>query len=210
MRERTVSSLIVLAVSLVATTLPLAAAKKPLDIKLAWKPTSTIADLKLGAIDLTPFDKAKIAVRTLADKRAEPTKVGENREDEDKGKILPVTCADDAAAFLTQRLQDFLRSQGLPLAAEGEKANVVLSGELQEFFVTETNTYQASVRLKLTVSDAKGKTTWTGMAPGSAERFGRSYKADNYLEALSDAALEAFAQAMRSGDFLAALAGRKR
>jgi hypothetical protein len=66
--------------------------------------------------------------------------------------------------------------------------------------VIETNTYKGEVRLKLTVKRAD-KEEWIGVAAGTSSRFGRSYKAENYYETLSDALLEASERAVRDEGF---------
>jgi hypothetical protein len=60
---------------------------------------------------------------------------------------------------------------------------------VRQFFVTETNTYQGSVSLFVHLKNAAGKEIWSGVVLGSAEHFGRSYKAENYDETFSDMVL---------------------
>ena len=63
-------------------------------------------------------------------------------------------------------------------------------GDVKKFFCLEGNLYEAEVLLKIKVL-ADGETVWAGVAGGSSKRFGRSYKADNYYECLSDALIDA-------------------
>jgi len=62
------------------------------------------------------------------------------------------------------------------------------------------------VRMAVTLSNAAGTPVWQGITEGSASRFGRSYKAENYYEALSDSLIEATTSLMRNPGFHAALA----
>jgi hypothetical protein len=57
--------------------------------------------------------------------------------------------------------------------------------------VDEKTKYNAEVEFDVVVKDGAGKQLWSGSASGSATRFGRSYKADNYYEVLSDSLLQA-------------------
>ena len=45
--------------------------------------------------------------------------------------------------------------------------------------------------LAATVTNPAGEVLWRGDAEGHAQRFGQSYRADNYYESLSDPLLEA-------------------
>jgi hypothetical protein len=65
--------------------------------------------------------------------------------------------------------------------------------------------YKGDVRMVVTLTDANGKSLWTGTTGGSASRFGRSYKAENYFEALSDSLIEATYNLLRNPGFHDAL-----
>ena len=60
------------------------------------------------------------------------------------------------------------------------------------------------VRLKLEVA-RDGRTTWTGVVSGASKRFGRSYKAENYYETISDSLLHAIQSLAADPGFLDAL-----
>jgi len=55
--------------------------------------------------------------------------------------------------------------------------------------------------------DRDGKTLWNGLASGDATRFGRSYKIENYYEALSDAIVNTVSSMLQSAPFQRALSG---
>ncbi len=97
------------------------------------------------------------------------------------------TC--DVAAFVTDHFRESLHSAGLNIV-DGA-ADVTISGELRQFFVTETSTYKGEVSVILHVKNSAGKDLWTGVVGGDSTRFGRSYKADNYYETVSDMVLRA-------------------
>ena len=80
---------------------PLTAAKPPLSGQsLRWTPTTEISELRLGSLDLTGLEGQPIEVLPFVDSRTNPTLVGENREDADEGRILPVTTKDRVADFV--------------------------------------------------------------------------------------------------------------
>ncbi len=184
----------------IALALPSRAADPLHNIPLTWKPTSKTT---AGAVDLTALGNARIRVIGLTDARKSLELIGENRE---KGGVLTVTTKDNVAGFVTQRLRDLLAGNGLNVVDNGE--TVSLSGEIRKFFVAETNTYQGEVVLMLTVSNPAGKALWTGIVSGASQRFGRSYKAENYHETLSDALIEAVNNLLRNPGFEKALRGR--
>jgi hypothetical protein len=85
-----------------------------------------------------------------------------------------------------------------------EGGDVVVGGEILEFMVIETNTYKGEVRLKLAVNRG-GKIAWAGVASGTSSRWGRSYRAENYYETISDSLLEATTNAIQNEGFRKAL-----
>jgi hypothetical protein len=163
------------------------AAPKPLEnIPLVWKPTDTLG--ALGPLNLDgPVVSVALHVDMLVDMRKNPSLVAENHEQADR--VLPVTTSSDVAAFVTDHLKDTLRQAGLNVV-DGPGA-MTLSGEIRQYFVTETSTYQSELSLVVHCKDAQGKEVWSGAVSGGTERFGRSYKAENYYETLSDAVLRA-------------------
>ena len=68
-------------------------------------------------------------------------------------------------------------------------------------------TYNGDVRLKVTLIDPSGTSLWTGITSGAATRFGRSYRAENYYEVLSDSLVKAVQNLMQNASFRSALEG---
>ena len=171
------------------------------NIPLVWKPTTSVA--KLGAIDLSGLSNTKLQIDPVADSRSERGFIGQNSE---KQPARKVTTQDSVAAFATEHMKKLFSSGGISVVDSGGTA--VLKSEIQQFFVDETETYKGDVRFKITVTDAGGKVVWNGITGGTATRFGRSYKADNYYETLSDSLIEAVFNLLQNPGFRAALAGR--
>jgi len=168
-------------------------AGKPLEgIPLVWKPTN---QKHAGVVNLVGITGLKFRVEPFTDSRPDKKKIAENQED----KVpKPVTTSGDVAQFCTEHFAETLRQTGLSIVSEG--GDVVIGGEVMEFMVIETNTYKGEVRLKLTVKRG-GNEGWVGVASGTSSRFGRSYKAENYYETLSDALLEAAERAVSDEGF---------
>ena len=80
-----------------------------------------------------------------------------------------------------------------------------LIGNQEQFYVDETDTYKGDVRLLVTLTNASGTPVWTGATGGSATRFGRSYKAENYYETLSDSLIVATSNLLKDPRFHDAL-----
>jgi hypothetical protein len=156
------------------------------NIPLVWKPTDTLG--ALGPLNLSgPAISTALHVDLLVDTRNNPSLVAENHENTDR--VLPVTTSGDVAAFVTDHVKEQLHVGGLNIV-DGP-ADMTLSGEIRQYFVTETSTYHSELSLVLHLKDAQGKEVWSGAAAGAADRFGRSYKAENYYETLSDAVIRA-------------------
>lgn len=171
------------------------------NIPLVWKPTSATTT---GTVDLSALGSARIRIDVLADQRENARLIGENRED--APKVLPVTSRDEVAPFVTRQLAELLAGYGLNVVKGGE--TVVVTGEIRRFFVTETNQYRGDVALLITVRSPAGEERWNAIVSGSVKRFGRSYKAENYYEVLSDSLIEVVNRLVRSEGFKRALAGR--
>ena len=165
-------------------------------VPLEWRPTS---ELKLGAIEMpdTP-----IQFDTFKDVRDRKEKIGENNE-EDTPK--PVTTSDDVGAFVSAHMRELFNRAGLKTV--DSNGSVTIKGEVRQFFVRETSTYKSEVVVHLTVVDRGGKTLWSGLASGDATRFGRSYKAENYYEVLSDAVVNTVSSMLETPQFQQALSG---
>ena len=173
------------------------ARSSPLEhIPLQWKPTS---DLQLGT---TQMSQAQIQFEAFQDVRDNKQAIGENLED---ANPKPVTTTDDVGAFVSTHMRGLFDHAGLKTVASG--GSIIIKGEVKDFFVREANTYKSTVAVHLTVLDRDGKTLWTGLASGDATRFGRSYKAENYYEALSDAVVNTVSSMLQSPQFQSALAG---
>ena len=176
-------------------------AAAPLEnIPLQWKPTSVFSEM--GTLDLSGgVVTTKIRFEPLVDTRQDPARVAENRE---KAQVRPMTTSTDVAVFVTDHLKSTVRSAGLNVV-DGD-ADISVSGDIRKFFVTEDSTYNGEISLMIHVKDRSGKELWSGVVNGDATRWGRSYKAENYFEVMSDMILRATFNMLSNDGFHAALA----
>ena len=166
-------------------------------IPLQWRPTS---DLRLGTAQMTA---SPVTIAPFTDARDNREVIGENRE-EDEPK--PVTTGDDVGAFVSTHVRQLFEQAGIKTV--DSNGAVTIKGEVKRFFVREGDTYKSDVAIHVTVVDQDGKTLWNGLASGEATRFGRSYKAENYYEVLSDAVVNTVSSMLQAADFQKAISGR--
>jgi hypothetical protein len=176
------------------------AADQPLNMPLKWTPKESIGSM--GPLDLSgALLSTKIRIDAFTDARPDAATVAENRE---KSQPRPVTTSSDVPVFIADHMKEAMRALGLSVVDSG--GDVSLSAEVRQFFVTETNTYQGSVSLSVHLKNAAGKEIWSGVVLGTAEHFGRSYKAENYDETFSDMVLHTTYNLLANPAFHEALA----
>jgi hypothetical protein len=194
---RVLVAFVLLVVLLMAATATAHAEPKLLEnVPLRWKPTS---ELRLGAMQMS---QAPIQFETFQDGRQDKQAIGENREEETP---KPVTTTDDVGAFVSMHMRELFYRAGLKTVDSG--GTVTIKGEVEQFFVRETNIYKAGVAVHLTVVGRGGQTLWSGVASGDATRFGRSYQLEDYYEVLSDALVNTVSSMLQSAPFQKALSG---
>jgi hypothetical protein len=169
------------------------------NIPLVWKPTTSVTSM--GSVDLTDLENANLQVDRLADNRENRGFIGQSGEKQPPRKV---TTPDDVSAFVTDHMKSLIARAGINVVDSGGTAT--LKGEIKQFFVDENETYKGDVVLRLTLTNPSGKVLWTGTTGGSANRFGRSYKAENYYETLSDALIDATYHLLQDPGFRKALA----
>ena len=174
-------------------------------VPLAWTPTSTLAE-SMGPLNLLPLAKAKIWIKPFTDARPDKAVVGENQE---KSVPRTISTTDDVAAFLGEHMIALYKEAGLPMAANAGEATAIVSVEVLRCKVTEKDTYKGELSLLVQV-EAGSKPVWRGTVMGEATRWGRSYKLENYDEAISDSLMDAVGKSLKSDPFLQALATQPR
>jgi hypothetical protein len=165
-------------------------------IPLEWRPTS---ELRLGTTQMTA---STVTIGNFNDGRDNKEAIGENSEEDPP---RPVITSDDVGAFVGVHMRQLFDEAGIKTV--DSNGAVTVKGEVKKFFVREGNTYKSEVAVQLTVTNPAGKTLWKGLASGEATRFGRSYKAENYYEVLSDAVVNTVSSMLQAAEFQRALSG---
>ena len=167
------------------------------DQKLYWKSTSDPKDFDIGSLSKHKF---KIAPFQDERKMTPKNKIAENTEGE---KIRVVTAdTDDLSEYVTQNVTQVLDRSGLELATSGDA--FVITGVIKDLFVSEASLYKGSATIKYVVKKGD-QVVWSGVETGGSKRFGRSYKMENYMEAMSDALVDSLLKFLRDPDFRRAL-----
>lgn len=174
------------------------ASKDLSNIPLVWSPTQSFAEF--GAVDLNGIGKVKVQFNGFTDVRKNPPLIAENHE---KAPARQVTTKDNVAAFVTDHVKETFGKAGINVVDSG--GDVIVSGEIRDFFVNETDQYVGNVTVYVTMTNQAGKVLWQGVAGGGANNFGRSYKADNYYETLSNAVLKLSNSMLNSQGFRSAM-----
>jgi len=185
-------------VALLAASGSAMASKDLSNIPLVWSPTQSFAEF--GAIDLNGISNVKVQFNGFTDARKNPALIAENHE---KDPVRQVTTKDNVATFLTDHVKETFGKAGINVVDNG--GDVIVSGEIRDFFVNETDQYVGNVTVYVTVTSTAGKVLWQGVAGGGSTNFGRSYKADNYYETLSNAVLKLSNSMLNSQGFHNAL-----
>jgi len=168
-----------------------------LDIPLLWKPTETIS--ALDAIDLTAFQNASFTIKPFNDLRKKPSEIGKNVENRSFNNIRYVTTRDNVAAWLTDRFGKILSEFDISVVKDG--GTLLLEADIVKFYVTEESVYKADIGVKVRIRSKNGDALWEGMVAVSSNRWGKSYKADNYNEALSNACIDVAYNLLKNDSF---------
>ena len=174
------------------------AADKLENIPLEFTPTSPMSDR--APVDLKGLEGVKLQIDAFTDQREDPASIGRNMN---KVPLRKVTTKEDVPRFVTYQVKSLLSGLGLDVVESGGTA--ILKGEVRKFFAEETNRYNATVELRVTVTDPAGKVLWVVETSGTSSRFGIGYKAANYYEVLSDALIGAVHEVVRNPNFRKAL-----
>jgi len=170
-----------------------------LTVPMKFRPTSQM-NMNTFAGDLP---ESTIFVGQVTDARDRTDQVGENLEE--KNPVPVFASGTEPTEYVRGALNSLLTRAGLQVGQDQGQADRVLLTDLHHFWTKETNTYEAEVRATVTVQDRGGRQLWKGTVNGTAERFGRSLKAENYQEVFSDAAMKMVEGLLNNPGFRAAL-----
>lgn len=192
----------ILAACLTVGTFAVARAADTLEnIPLEWKPTAPMSER--APVDVKGIEDIPIQVDPFTDKREDASIIGRNMN---KVPARIVSTKDDVPRFVTYQAKSLLSGLGLKVVETG--GTFILKGEVKKFYTEEINRYNATVELRISVTDAAGKVLWVVETAGTSSRFGIGYKAANYYEVLSDALIGAVHEMVRNPNFRKTLAGQ--
>lgn len=177
------------------------AADKLENIPLEWHPTAPLSER--APVDVKGFGAVKLQVEPFTDKREDPALIGRNMN---KVPIRVVSTREDVPRFVTYQVKQLLSAAGLDVVESG--GTMMMKGEVKKFFVEETNRYNATVELRISLTDADGKVLWVVETTGTSSRYGIGYKAGNYYEVLSDALIGAVHEVLRNPNFKRVATGK--
>ena len=175
------------------------------NIPLEWKPTEAIDSY--GAIDASAYRHAHFVIKPFSDARQNPAEIGVNIEKRFSGQDMRVTTQQKVAGWLTAQCATAFSQFGLDVVSN--KGTFVVDAAVVKFFVTEDSEYHGAVSLAVTLTTKNGKIVWKGATTGSATRFGHSYAAENYYEALSNATISAVHGLLNNDSFRLAVLNNK-
>jgi hypothetical protein len=145
---------------------------------------------------------------------AVPIELGELRDVRtgDKSKVgtyeddgFTVRTNGDVRAFWAGRFRALLESAG---ARFQYPSGARIDADLIDFDCVEGNTFDATVRMRLTVTRHDVQQPWSKVYEGKGKRWGRTHNPENFDEALSNALAEATRKVVQDPGFANALQGR--
>ena len=196
--HRALQHLISVLVCALIFTSSVQAKKNITDFNLTFSPQQTVG---AAEADLDP-DMWDHPVRLQFEdlrKTDHPEKIGTRSDDDDD--IHELTVKNSILDFLDRAFTDQLDDWNIGV---DEDADLVLYTGLTKFKIKEENQavgalYNSDVRFKMELRRG-GKTLWQGTVFGDATRYGKKFSNANCNEVLSDAVLEALAEALSHDD----------
>jgi hypothetical protein len=111
----------------------------------------------------------------------------------------------DVRAFWAGRLRAAMEGAG---AKFGAPANARFDAKLDEFDCIEGNTFNATVRMTVTITRHDASAPWSRTYEGKGKRWGKTHKPENFNEALSAALNDAAGKLVQDGELATAILGK--
>jgi len=151
------------------------------EVDLDWLPTEGTS-MRYG---LQTLKKFVFSTGTFIDERKDTAIIGMNRQ---YANPRLVTTDESVSQWCCQTLKKVLKDNKIDF--DSSQYDVMLSGIVQEFTVTETSTYNAVITIKFKALSKSGDLLWEQEVTGKASNWGTSYKLENYQECYSNAYVE--------------------
>ena len=161
-------------------------------IDLDWRPTEGTS-MRYG---LQTLKKFVFSTGTFTDERKDTAIIGRNKQ---YANPRLVTTDESVSQWCCQTFKKVLKDNKIDF--DSSQYDVMLSGIVQEFTVTETSTYNAVITIKFKALSKSGDLLWEQPVTGTASNWGTSYKLENYQECYSNAYVETLRNLVSSDTF---------
>jgi hypothetical protein len=160
------------------------AAARDKKVTLRWMPSDDIHEKTF--VNVKALAELNVKIPAVIDKRSEKEIIGKNIEDsKDKLYVTDSDIAEWATGHVWKILKHFR------ISSHGKDADMLLQFNLVNFYVTEESIYKGNVSFLVTAKGNDGSVIWEDAVHGDSNRWGRSYSANNYLECICNAFVDA-------------------
>lgn len=176
---------------------------------LVYTPTEKVDPTKTAGLAPIPAGTV-IFIAQIVDKRQvqDPNLLGISEDANPDAPVYNAAGGQVPTEFVRNVFAKELSALGFPITADPVAATHTLQLQLDQFWVVEGNTYQATIAAQGWIIDRTGTTRWHGQILGKSSRWGRSQEKDNYLQAFSDATLDGSVKLASAPEFRASLAAQ--
>lgn len=191
-----------------AALLPCACASSPgtISFPLVYSPSEKPELENKDALAPVPVG-ALIFIAQIVDQRQmqDPHVLGVSQEADPDAAVYNAAGGQVPTEFVRNVLAKELAALGMPVTADPNIASHTLQIQLDQFWVVEGSTFQATVGGQAWLIDRGGVTRWQGSVAGKNSRWGRSHETGNFLQTFSDATMEVAEKLASNNDFRVAL-----
>jgi hypothetical protein len=156
---------------------------------------------KLYKQDLQQFKNNIFNVLQFMDSRRDTLLIGKNVE---RVQRRPVTVNESVGKWCQDHLLLLMKKNKFNISKTDY--DIAIKGVINEFFVYEGSTYDASVTISFQALSGDDQILWEGTKVGKDKNWGTSYKAVNYYECISDAYLKTIIELFSDNSFKTAIA----
>lgn len=176
---------------------------------LVYTPTNKADASKTAGLPPIP-EGTLVFLPQVVDKRQlqDPHVLGISEEANPDAPVYNAAGGQVPSEFLRNVMAKELAVMGLPVTADPVAATHTVQLQLDQFWLVEGSVFQGTVMGQAWLIDRSGTTRWQGAIAGKSSRWGRSLSPENYLQAISDATLEAAVKLASTPEFRAALAAQ--
>ena len=153
--------------------------------------------------DLSYVSLFKFNIMPFNDQRKEGQEIGRNISDQEKGKVYTITTNDNIPAWARKQFIRLMEEYGLNTGEDNKALSIQCT--LLKLYVNESDRFRGNVLFRIEVYDPDKKLIWSGLTNGVSSRWGRTFKLENYYEAISYSFTEAVLSFLTDKSFQEAL-----